>query len=442
MDCHIWDCHSTGNDAPGGGISIVSGGGHVISGNHIHDCSTERSGGGALLSTTGRVRFTDNSVHDNSAQIIGGGFYWYNAQDNLVFERNTISGNTASRAGGSSINGAYFEDSFMVNNNIIAGNVAQDAAGGLSVRGFSGRVYGNTIVGNRARASNVGGLHLDSLKRAIVLDNTITDNSAHDGGGVYIGHTDHLTFDGNIVMGNTSPSGTGAGILHTGGDFASYTGNVISFNSTQSGNAGGLFLDAPGAILTRNEIVGNYASAVAGGLYLNAAPGIVLIENLISGNTAGRDGGGVFVNAPGASLAGDSVNKAYNVLTDNEAGRGSAVFNQVAFQPDGGGDLSVESVCWGTASTEEVQAMIYDFNDDPSKGVILVDPLSLSCLDPCTGDLDGDSDLDLNDYRQFVPCLSGPDLSTPPSCEGADLDGDADVDLKDFATLQAGFGCS
>jgi WD40 repeat protein len=57
-------------------------------------------------------------------------------------------------------------------------------------------------------------------------------------------------------------------------------------------------------------------------------------------------------------------------------------------------------------------------------------------------DVDGDSDLDMDDHAVFVDCLAGPGVTTPPpACSSsafpaADADGDNDVDARDFSQLQ------
>ncbi|HUU84449.1 MAG TPA: putative Ig domain-containing protein [Phycisphaerae bacterium] len=55
------------------------------------------------------------------------------------------------------------------------------------------------------------------------------------------------------------------------------------------------------------------------------------------------------------------------------------------------------------------------------------------------GDLDGDFDVDLDDYDLFDVCLTGPAGGVPDGCLCADMDGDADVDLADFADVAVGF---
>jgi len=58
------------------------------------------------------------------------------------------------------------------------------------------------------------------------------------------------------------------------------------------------------------------------------------------------------------------------------------------------------------------------------------------------GDLDGDGDVDVDDFAALADCLNGPDNSPAPACSpdtDADLDADGDVDVKDFATFTQHF---
>ncbi|MCH7527442.1 MAG: hypothetical protein IID39_08400, partial [Planctomycetes bacterium] len=60
-------------------------------------------------------------------------------------------------------------------------------------------------------------------------------------------------------------------------------------------------------------------------------------------------------------------------------------------------------------------------------------------------DFDSDGDIDLDDFRVFTQCVTGPDRSDPPfTCPDgafttADLDYDLDVDSADFAVFQQTF---
>jgi hypothetical protein len=53
------------------------------------------------------------------------------------------------------------------------------------------------------------------------------------------------------------------------------------------------------------------------------------------------------------------------------------------------------------------------------------------------GDLDGDGDVDQDDFTQFGPCFTGPGGQLPPGCGNADFDGDEHVDCSDWFGFHA-----
>ncbi len=65
--------------------------------------------------------------------------------------------------------------------------------------------------------------------------------------------------------------------------------------------------------------------------------------------------------------------------------------------------------------------------------------------DPLPGDLDGDGDVDSDDYTTFSACFSGPGVTIPPpGCHptnfaNADLDGELDVDCDDWDMFALAF---
>lgn len=74
-----------------------------------------------------------------------------------------------------------------------------------------------------------------------------------------------------------------------------------------------------------------------------------------------------------------------------------------------------------------------------------VEILAVELGAPRPGDLDGDGDVDIDDFVLFAPSMGGPGVTDPPpGCDpsvfdAADLDGDGDVDFKDFGAFQSGF---
>jgi hypothetical protein len=101
-------------------------------------------------------------------------------------------------------------------------------------------------------------------------------------------------------------------------------------------------------------------------------------------------------------------------------------------------------VCFSFWAATEIWPEAWDSNlgpaADPGDDVVCyyeVDYVTVWDEPAAPGDMDIDGDVDLDDCRIFVCCMTGPALTaSPPACCRGDFDGDADVDLRDFARLQ------
>ena len=83
-------------------------------------------------------------------------------------------------------------------------------------------------------------------------------------------------------------------------------------------------------------------------------------------------------------------------------------------------------------------------DDSPNDSLVeaLIDDFavtSFSCDGGVPGDLDGDGDIDLDDYAGFAACLTGPDGGVPAGCDLANFDADNDVDMTDVAAFSLAF---
>ena len=80
------------------------------------------------------------------------------------------------------------------------------------------------------------------------------------------------------------------------------------------------------------------------------------------------------------------------------------------------------------------QAFIDALDSDPStKPFLTIDETHV------LGDMDGDGDVDVDDFDIFAHCVTGPDVPAEAGCETADLDTDGDIDLLDWRKLQIAF---
>ncbi|MBN1478359.1 right-handed parallel beta-helix repeat-containing protein [Candidatus Sumerlaeota bacterium] len=308
----------------GGGISVTGMNtqativGNVITGNMAVDATGDRKGegGGVHISYVGPVVFRDNEVSGNTAAVNsegwGGGIY----VDDAPLMDNRVLNNTASVNGVGLGGGIYADYAAVIRGCIVEGNVASetwDGSGGGVYESQLSRFIGNTVRDNRATRG--GGLYLRGATYANLLANRIEGNQAtgnnpgtNDGGG-------GIAADGNPqIVGNqiidNSAGLAGGGLLITGGSQWRIRDNLIEGNSAFTGGGLSLYRESassyPQEAVNHNRIVGNTATW-GGGMYLLGGANPPLDANTVTGNTAvglsGTAGGGVLLNTSAGVVA-------------------------------------------------------------------------------------------------------------------------------------------
>jgi len=148
-----------------------------------------------------------------------------------------------------------------------------------------------------------GGWRWDTHTRATILNNTITDNLAEEGGGV--SYCDGIIKSNRIT--NNEAKKQGGGLYGCDGMIM---GNTITDNRCTGPMGGGGALNFCGGLIANNQISRNVSGGYAGGLYLC---GGTIQSNLITHNSAGMMGGGLY--------GGDGI-IINNTIVENEAGAG------------------------------------------------------------------------------------------------------------------------
>ncbi|MBI4881311.1 MAG: right-handed parallel beta-helix repeat-containing protein [Planctomycetes bacterium] len=322
-DCEIHNCAQ-------GGVEVSGGTGHEVRGNEIHD---NTGGHGLSMSSCPSSLVTENIIERNSS---GSGLSIVSSA-NITVSRNSFAENSGSSWGG----GALVDScgNAAVEDNVVRMNTCSSGGGGLCIYGSNGcSVVRNLVVGNSA--DNGGGIRVTwFLSNATIIDNTIVGNHAGSSGG-------GLSLTTNVSSTQLSR-------------------NSIAANSAGS-NGGGLYVaDSNSCTVVDSHFSDNVAAGKGGAVYF-AGGGLTLTNCGIALNTA-TDGGGFYVNAAGLQIAGDPVANVFNTIVDNSATRGSAVFLNTAY----GANLSATHVCWGTTNVGAVPAMIWDFFDNSSLGLVV-----------------------------------------------------------------------
>jgi len=236
----------------------------TVTGNTFQDNATEDEyyygGGGAYIEGDTSVTVTNNTFRGNLAGGSGdGGGAYIDSSNAITLTGNTFTENNGYYGGGAEIYG----DSITITNNCFTGNSAIEG-GGAEIGGYDELFLNNNVfAGNTATSYYGGGLDTDTgiyPALATIRNNTFTQNSAPEGGGMYLmarNNSAILNVYDNIVWGNTATTGadlyirddgesdgTGANVNFKCNDYSGlYVDDGDHFTQSDNIDADPLFMD-------------------------------------------------------------------------------------------------------------------------------------------------------------------------------------------------------
>ncbi len=271
------DNRLTGEEyARGGGIKIQSANA-ILTHNRIYHNFSEGCGGGVSINL-GQLRMSNNDIEMNTSVICGGGliigsYSVAQVSDNLI--ANNVSFDTHQSPGG----GIYVtESTISLLRNTIVENTS-GSGGGVYVDRIVGQtlISGNNIQSNHAYADG-GGAYLGDLplingpQSYVVSHNTFQDNSAlENGGGLFLKSALQTTLAQNSLMENHA--NLGGGIFLYGSNYASTEPKINSnliYSNTAESYGGGIYSRSTGPVFTSNVIARNQAQLGGGGVYIRS----------------------------------------------------------------------------------------------------------------------------------------------------------------------------
>ncbi len=232
--------------------------------------------GGGIFAVAGASNLTisNNNVTSNQGNLAGGigigtpdvGFDSQN--DNVIVRNNKVHVNGGvDGSGGIAMNeGAQ---NYLVDSNLVTGNFSRFNGGGIAHNGYS--AGNNVIRGNRILFNEV-------FFGAIL-------NLAGDGGGIFVGDTvtgvdgtGNVSIEGNLIQGNVTGSGSGAGIR-------AFAVNADDVRLSPTNAASWYRLD-----IVNNIIVNNVAAVAGGGISLQDVLRARIVNNTIVNNDSTATG--------------------------------------------------------------------------------------------------------------------------------------------------------
>lgn len=257
-----------------------------------------------------------------------------------------------------------YDDSIGSGEVTIVGNtVANNRGDGIRtyVPGMTETVSENTVTDSGQR-----GIYVTGSSYLAMTDNLIRSNS---GGGVnYVSVTEAL-ISGNIIINNTCGLyyGYGGGIYtNMGGGQETISNNVIAYNSAPYGGA--LYVNYYGyyggaLTIFDNSIIANTATADSiVYMYGSSALPVTFQHNLLTQNL---DMSNISNSIKVTGFPVVNYNNLFNNLHDYEMNNTNTA---------GPTHLDATNNWWGTSEEAEIQAKIFDWFDDATKGIVDYSP--------------------------------------------------------------------
>lgn len=401
------------------GDTSLDGGGAYVKGSapgNFLRCSFEHNAGahgGGLYLEAASSSVRETMFRSNTAASRGGGLFIYNGSRVTVQDCDFLT-NTAQHPAGNTTwgGGMYTEanDTSVYGSRFIGNTAVGKAAQGGALGSYSPRlfladclfqansVYGTLTTGRGGAIlqNTANGGHV--LLRCEFLDNhALCDGGQAIGGAVEIGEA---RVQACRFEGNTADTASGAGEIK-GGALSARGSGLLAIGNAFRGNGAGSLRGSGGAVYQASEDA-------------------VYAANTFEANAAADAGGALFIDAT-CSLEGSPL--LFNRFAQNAAPAGSAVYDNLPFDPFGYNDIPAAYACWGTNDPNEIEVLVDHYFDDDSRSVVGYWPPA-DCDAVCLADWEHDGDVDSAD----VLALLGDFARRDPV---ADLNADGLVDTRD-----------
>jgi hypothetical protein len=186
-------------------------------------------------------------------------------------------------------------------------------------------------------AENGGAVYLAGTGYFQVNGGSIQNNQVTNNGGAIYLNNGAFTMEGGKITGNRSTNGDGAGIYISNGN-VSVSGGEVCENIAESSKGGGFYVSGGTVNLTNGRIAANKAAKAGGGIYCRGNEIIVSGSTVTENEATAGNGGGIFL-ADGAcmeynggiltynkAIGTGSFNTAYNNVGDNIRGVGGGIY--------------------------------------------------------------------------------------------------------------------
>ncbi len=252
---------------------------------------------------------------------------------NVILQNNQTTGQGGAVA---NYNTLVVRDSIFTSNVAISPNTPAGAGGALYNDGGVATITNSTFTSNRVQGAfgNGGAIAIQS-GQATITGSTFRNNSALDGGALYVNSSTSVTVTNGTFTENSAGYG---GAIENRGQLR-VNNSTLRLNKATSGDGGAIWVLDSDLDLAYSTVSDNQAATTGGGIscYANS---VSVIHSTISGNQAGGNGGGIYSTC--------NLNLTNSTISGNKApGKGGGGIYQAG---SGSGSVAAVTLAGNTAA--------------------------------------------------------------------------------------------
>ncbi len=319
---------ATMDNKAGGGAIYSNNSAINISASEITDNSSGYYGG-AVFTEVCNVSIKDNTLIDGNHGGTGAALYLA-ASSSLDAKDITVTNNRSSMNGILYLNGKEF----VIDNMSASGNSAMQNGGVIYTSGSGSLSVTDSVFDKNTVTNGAGGSIYHTAGNATIANVSFTENSAKNGGVIYTSGNGTLSINDSVFDKNTATNGSGGSICHTAGNA---TIANVSFTENSAKNGGAVYLNDADAQLTDVTFSKNTATTNGGAVDIVGSRVTLTGTSGFSNNSAGSHGGAVYVTYINASADGQTPAIPGSLTATNGTFTGNSAL--------GGGAVSIRSNC-------------------------------------------------------------------------------------------------
>ncbi|MCM1546361.1 MAG: InlB B-repeat-containing protein [Clostridiales bacterium] len=290
------DGSATDYDNGGRGAGILALGANVIlTGTaKVNSNVGDTDGGGVHVREKSSLTMGGTAeICNNVANTVAGGIYVIHSST-FTMNNGKISGNSTVIGDGAGV--CISNGTTVINSGEISNNSAGLNAGGIYCGSGTLTINGGTISDNTANTDRGCGGGIEAVKtKVIIKDAIIENNSAADGGGIYVAQGQAANGEYDLTI----------------------SGNTVFTKNTSKSGGGGVYINSSKLLIESGTITENSATR-GGGIQFTSGSSGNIIGGTISDNVGSVAGGGIYEAAGATLVIGSEDGTKYPTFTGNK----------------------------------------------------------------------------------------------------------------------------